>query len=172
MRTKISLETVICLALIFLGIGAYLTIGWGESSASPFLLRQERAMGALDYQSMPKIYAIALVLFCAINILFQFTKRSIEQRAAEQAALDAEAKDLIHEQIIRFRTVATIVVSAAYALLLPYVFFFPATVIFLFVMFWVYGQRNLKITLPISLVGAFCLWGLFIKLAGLPLGKI
>lgn len=172
MRIKISLEMVVCALFIVVGVIAYMTIGWGEGTASPFLLRQERAMGTLDYQSMPKIYAIALIVFSTINILFQFTKRSREQRAAEEQARAEEVLDIGRMRMIRFRTAVTLVLVVAYALLLPYTPFMPATIVFLFFMLRIYGQKDIKITLPVSLAGAFCLWGLFIKLADLPLGKM
>ena len=172
MRIQISLETVLCIALIALGALAYLTIGWAEESASPFLLRQERALGALDYASLPKIYAIALVAFCAVNILLQFTKRRRAQRAEEEKAAAEAAESPQSQKSIRFRTLATIVLIFLYALLLPRTPFLYSTAVFLFVMFWVYGQRNLKLTIPVSAGGALCLWALFIKLANLPLGSM
>ena len=171
MRIKISLEMIICVAFIILGIVAYLTIGWAESTASPFLLRQERAMGALDYSSLPRIYAIALVVCCVANILLMFTKRHQEQQAAEEKKKTETAPDEERQQTIRFRTLATLVLVIAYSLLLKYVPFLYLSMAFLLVMFWVYGQKDLKIIIPVSVIGAFCLWGLFIKLASLPLGN-
>ena len=174
-RIKISLELIICVAFIICGLVAYLTIGWAESSASPFLLRQERAIGALDYSSLPRIYAIALVVCCVANILLMFTKKYQEQQAKEEkkkaAAVLGAAPDEVRQRMIRFRTLSTLVLIIAYSLLLRYVPFLYLSMAFLLVMFWVYGQKNLKITIPVSVVGALCLWGLFIKLASLPLGN-
>ena len=177
MRTKISLETIVCLAFIGLGIFAYLTIGQSESSASPFLLNQERALGALDYSSLPKIYAVTLVVCCVANLLLQSIKRRREQQTPEYQVLKekAEAKappDLQQQDLIRFRTLATISLTVLYSLLLPHTPFLYPTIAFLFAMFWVYGQRNLMRTLLVSILGGFSLWGLFIKLASLPLGII
>jgi hypothetical protein len=170
-RIQISLELIICVAGIILGTFAYLTIGWAESTASPFLLNQERAMGALDYSSLPRIYALALVACCAANILLMFTKRNQEQQAEEAKKKAATAPGEEQQRVIRFRTLGTLFLVIVYSLLLKYVPFLYLSMVFLLVMFWVYGQRNFKITIPISVIGALCLWGLFIKLASLPLGN-
>ncbi len=166
MRKK-TLEIIVCLALIGLGIAAYLTIGLAEGSASKFLLRQERGMGSLDYQSLPKIYSLALIAFCAANVLLLQIKR----RRAESPQENAAPSDPRKRRLTVFRTAGTVLLLLAYVFAMQFTPFFAVTAVFLFLLFNLYGKTNPKISLPLSLAGALFFWVVFIKIANLPIGS-
>jgi hypothetical protein len=178
MSKKIRIEMVICLVLIVLGIIAYLTIGLSEDTASRFLLRQERELGAMDYQSLPRIYSIALVVLCSLNIGLTLYKNRQEKLAgleSDVARADAATEEEAGQAppaLVRARTLGTAALLAVYALVMPHVPFYASTALFLFLLFLLYGKTNLKVVLPLTLAGTFLFWFTFIKVASLPIGAM
>ena len=180
MRIK-SLESLVCMVLMGVGLVALMTIGMAEETASQFLLAQERALGALDYQSLPKIYAIALIILCAANIGLLYLKNKNAENTitpspdeAGEAGEPDDGSGLTPEEMKRrtlVRTVGTAVLLIAYCLIMPFISFFISTAIFLLLLFMLYGKTDLKISLPLSLAGAAFFWVVFIKIANLPIGN-
>ena len=180
MRIK-SLESLVCMVLMGVGLVALMTIGMAEETASQFLLAQERALGALDYQSLPKIYAIALIILCAANIGLLYLKNKNAENTitpspdeAGEAGEPDDGSGLTPEGMKRrtlVRTVGTAVLLIAYCLIMPFISFFISTAIFLLLLFMLYGKTDLKISLPLSLAGAAFFWVVFIKIANLPIGN-
>lgn len=169
MLKKIPLEIVICFVLILLGFFAYMTIGLAEGSASKFLLRQERNMGALDYKSLPQIYAVALILLCTTNIFLIIMK----QRKSNQTGSTCESRlNAAPQKIVALRTIGTAALLIAYAAVMPFVPFFVSTAVFLFLLFVLYGKTRLKILLPLTIGGTAFFWFVFIKIASLPIGTV
>lgn len=173
-----ALESVVCLVLVGVGIAALLTIELAEETASKFLLQQERVLGALDYRSLPRIYAIALIVLCTANIgLLYFKSRTggktITASVAEpkpgddNSGLDPAAKK--RRTIIR--TVGTAILLVVYSLAMPCASFFLGTALFLLLLFLLYGKTDLRISLPLSLAGAVFFWIVFIKIANLPISN-
>ena len=146
--------------LILTGIAAYCSVGLAESSASPFLLAQERNLGGFDYQTLPRLYAVILVILCAANLFFIL-------RARKKSPVTVEGDGTRPDRRLVLRTIGTAVLLAAYTLLLPYISFFAATAVFMFLLFRLYGRRNLFVNGGIALTGSFVFWFFFVKVANL-----
>lgn len=163
MQPKITLEIWLCLGLICLGVFALLTIELAEDSASPFLLRQERSMGTLDYTTLPNISALALIVLSAANIgLIKFKHRKTKPSAA------ADSTPTQHK-LVRWRTVGTAIFLLAYTLALPHVPFFFSTALFLATLFWLYGLQQWKKNIAIACIGSGFFWLIFVYISSLAL---
>ncbi len=171
MIKKIPLEIIVCFVLVLIGLGAYLTVGFAEDTASKFLLRQERNMGSLDYKSLPQIYALALITLCTANIFLMTLKQRRSEQARDESITPEDGADA-QKTRIGTRTVATAALLIAYAAIMPLVPFFVSTSVFLFLLFILYGKTNLKIVLPLTLGGTAFFWFVFIKIASLPIGTM
>ncbi len=157
--TKKQLELLVSLVLIAIGAAAMCTVGLAEDSASPFLLSQERALGGgLDYGTFPRIYAGALIILGVLNILL-ISKSGL--REGTHAGQPEKRRQ------IALLTVLTGIFTLVYTLSLPYVPFVPATTVFLFAMFRLYGQKSLLRNAVIAAAGAGLLWFVFIRLSHL-----
>lgn len=166
MQRKLVLEIWLCIGLVCLGVLALMTIGMAEDSASPFLLQQERSMGTLDYQTLPNISAIALIVLSIANIgLITFKSKRTTAAQTEKT----QTADHLQAKIVQIRTAGTALLLVLYTLVLPHVPFFISTAIFLGLLFWLYGRKNWKITLCVACVGAGFFWFIFVYVSSLAL---
>lgn len=164
---KENLEIYVCLILALVGVGAYATVGMAEGSASVFLLKQERAMGALDYQTLPKICAIGMIALSLVNISMILFKRKKEE-AIVLGEPQADIKPMTNnKKTIFVRTAGSLVLLVLYALLLPYIHFVVLTAVFLFVLFFLYGKTKIAPAAMVAGIGATAFWIVFIKIANL-----
>ena len=150
---------IVSLVLIGVGCTALGTIRLSEDSASPFLLSQERALGGLDYSTFPRLYAIALIVLALINILMLIRNR-INDENAEKVSPEKRRRIII-------LTIETALFTFIYTILLPYVNFIVDTAVFLFVMFWIYGQRKLLLNIAVSAGCSAVFWFVFVRLSHL-----
>ncbi len=157
-----TLEIALSLAMIALSCVAYFTVGFAEDTASSFLLRQERSMGAMDYQTVPKICAIVLAILSICNILIVILKKN----KAAQAEVKVDKRE---RQIVAVRILGSLVALVVYAALLSKIPFAILTFFFIFALFRLYGQSNyVKNALIAALISAG-FWLLFIQVAKLSL---
>ena len=157
-QTRNRLEFVVSLVLLGIGAGALCSIDASEGSASSFLLNQERELGGIDFSTFPKIYAILLMICCAANILLLLKK----------GLRDSPGKDSRERRRhILLLTGLTAALTLLYTLLLPHMPFILATLAFLFLMFWIYGERHLWKNLAVSAGCSVLFWCVFIKLSHL-----
>ncbi len=160
---KNTLEIALSLAMIALSFVAYFTIGFAEDTASSFLLRQERSMGGIDYQTVPKICAIVLAILSALNILIVVVKKK------KVSVEDSVVVDKKEKQLVTIRIIGTLILLLIYALLLAKIPFALLTFAFIFSLFRLYGQSNYVKNAMIAAAISAGFWLLFIQVAKLSL---
>ena len=169
MRADSVKDLMVAAVLCLLGIGAFVSINLTE--ASP--IAETRS---LTHATMPSVYALILAflsLLYGANAAYRLLRLRAGRppfEAAEQVTSQEVGKGWIRERWpILFRTALTLVLLVAYVLLLKHVNFFLLTTVFLFTMFYVYGQNNYKKIAVIAVAGGACLSLLFISILKLPI---
>ncbi|MFQ5985246.1 MAG: tripartite tricarboxylate transporter TctB family protein [Alphaproteobacteria bacterium] len=162
-------DLVLGVALAAVGVYALVHINLTEGLAMQ--------PGGLTYRFFPRVLSVVLAVLSLgyVGSVLWRTRRPgpIEERDAAlpstpgaEVRLDAGPSGLMGLQV---RLVATLVLLLAYVFLIRYANFIVATILFLFVMFYVYGQRRLLRSAAIALIGgtalgAFLLYGLKLPL--------
>lgn len=173
MHEKIK-NLALAVALLGVGVFALATIG-----ATP---EQSRIASAatLNYASLPKTYGWALVILVGIYIITIFsdmynhwrTEKSHNKENLPAASKKLEADRSVSiwpSKVVLFRLAGTLLMLVSYVLSLQYVHFMVATTVFLFCMFFIYGQRSIKKISMISIAGGAAFYLLFIKGLNLPI---
>lgn len=124
---------------------------------------------SLDFATLPTIYGSILLVLSAIFFLgslrqFLSAKQRIPSEKTESAESDSPSSRLVVTRIV-----LTLVILVAYVVLLEYVQFLVVTSLFLFAMFWVFGQRSLWKMAALALLGGAGFHGLFIYVLDLPI---
>ena len=128
----------------------------------------------LTYATLPTIYAwilIALVsLYMGKTAFALWKSRPRDGQPADQDRAKASTPEAVFssQRTVILRTAATLLILLVYVLLLESVHFFILTVLFLAVLFFVYGQRSIPKIAAVSLVGGAVFYFLFIYLLKLP----
>lgn len=124
---------------------------------------------SLTFATLPTIYGCLLLLLSAIFFAGSLRRfLSDKHRDHPETTEDAET-DSPSSRTVLTRIGLTLVVLVAYVVLLDYVQFLVVTSLFLFVMFWVFGQRSLWKMAALALLGGACFHGLFIYVLDLPI---
>ncbi|MBO4318321.1 MAG: tripartite tricarboxylate transporter TctB family protein, partial [Mailhella sp.] len=116
------------------------------------------SLGGIDYSSFPKLYAVILIVLCSVNILL-LMKKGVSTQGGD-ASPEKRRRILI-------LTLLTGAITVIYTLLLPYVNFIAVTSVFLFVMFCLYGRKNMLLNGGVAVGGSVLFWFVFIFLSHL-----
>ena len=130
----------------------------------------------LTYATMPTIYSWILILLVAIYIAKTILAMWKEPAGKKKQPMNGdEPKESLSEsaftsqKTIMLRTIGTLFILFAYVLLLELVHFLILTILFLWLLFFTYGQRSiLKIT-AVSTCGGIVFYFLFIHILKLPI---
>lgn len=156
-------ELVLSSALMILSLSAVLIINTTGQQT------QVADTESLTFATMPTIYGSILLLLSAIFFLgslrqFLSAKHRIPSKTTEGAESDSPSS-----RTVITRIGLTLVILVTYVVLLEYVQFLVVTALFLFVMFWVFGQRSLWKMAAVALLGGASFYGLFIYVLDLPI---
>ena len=172
LREKIK-DSIFGVVLLGVGIFALVDINVGQpSSPAP--------PGEITYASFPTMLSILLTLlafgYLASSLMAVGRLRRSEgalQRVdgtpAADGGKDEEEIEPVDKRLVLIRTVGTLVFLLSYVFLIMYVEFTLATILFLFVMFYLYGQRSLIRIAATSVVGGGALGVFFLHVLHLPL---
>ncbi len=173
LREKIK-DSIFGVVLLGVGIFALVDINVGQpSSPAP--------PGAITYASFPTMLSVLLILlafgYLASSLMAVGRLRRSEgalQRvdgtpAADGGEDEEEIEPVVDKRLILIRTAGTLVFLLSYVFLMMYVEFTLATIPFLFVMFYLYGQRSLIRIAATSVVGGGALGAFFLHVLHLPL---
>ena len=172
LREKIK-DSIFGVVLLGVGIFALVDINVGQpSSPAP--------PGAITYASFPTMLSVLLILlafgYLASSLMAVGRLRRSEgalQRVdgtpAADGGEDEEEIEPVDKRLILIRTAGTLVFLLSYVFLIMYVEFTLATILFLFVMFYLYGQRSLVRIAAMSVVGGGALGAFFLHVLHLPL---
>ena len=173
MHEKIK-NLVLAVALLGVGVFALATIG-----ATP---EQSRIASAatLNYASLPKTYGWVLVILVGIYIITIFidmynhwrTEKFQNRESLPVASKKLETDRTVSiwpSKVIVFRLAGTLLMLVLYVFSLEFVHFMLTTTVFLFCMFFIYGQRSIKKIAMISIAGGAAFYLLFIKGLNLPI---
>ena len=167
-------DLLLALGLLAVGIVALVAIN------APKEQSRIASGAALTYAAMPSIYAwlliVLVVLFIATTLRAMWAERSVAQSdgrdetsaPSDEAQIDVEAQ-AVRRKTILLRTWGTLATLLAYVLLLEYVHFMILTMLFLFVMFLVFGQRSIKKIAAVSICGGAAFYFLFIYILNMPI---
>ena len=129
----------------------------------------------LTYATLPTIYAwilIALVsLYMGKTAFALWKSRLTDRRGTPGGIPEASTPEAAFssQRTVILRTAVTLLILLVYVLLLDSVHFFILTVLFLSVLFFVYGQRSIPKIAAVSLVGGAVFYFLFISILKLPI---
>lgn len=164
------------LAIALLGVGVF-TLATIEATPE-----QSRIASAatLNYASLPKTYGWTLVILTGIYISTIFIDiykhLSIEKlQGRESLPIDRKKVEadrptsIWPSKIVLFRLTGTLLMLVFYVFSFEYVHFLVATTVFLFCMFFIFGQRSLKKIAMVSIAGGAAFYLLFIKGLNLPI---
>jgi hypothetical protein len=161
---------------LLLGFGL-LSVGVVALLAIRIPVQQTRiSSGAkLTYATLPTIYSWILILLVFLYMAktgFAIWKdHADEKRPMSGDEPKGSGPEIAYssQKVILLRTISTILILLAYVLLLEHVHFFILTILFLSVLFFIYGQRSiLKIT-AVSVCGGTVFYILFIYILKLPI---
>lgn len=162
-------DLALAAALVGVGIAALIVVQTTTPEDSI------RGAEALTFATLPTIYGAALVglatlyfLGAAIGLL-RDRRTARPQVAAPKAVPAAEEGEVVPARTVAVRTWTTLALLIAYAALLEVLPFFPITAAFLFLLFWLYGQRSPVKTGAIALLGGGAFYLLFIQILNLPI---
>ena len=105
---------------------------------------------------------IALFTICMAYCLFMEGKHQVD---AEKAGGQAAAADPIKLKNV----VVVVIISVLYYILMRFISFIPATILFLAALMWFMGERRWKVLIPVAVVAplviyAIFAWGLSVRL--------
>ncbi|UCH20335.1 MAG: tripartite tricarboxylate transporter TctB family protein [Deltaproteobacteria bacterium] len=168
MKERIK-DLLLGFGLLAVGVVALLTI------RIPVQQTRISSGAKLTYATLPKIYSWILILLVCLymaKVVFAIWKdRAAEKRPIGGDEPKESAPEIAYssQKVILLRTIGTVIIVLAYVLLLEHLHFFILTILFLFVLFFVYGQRSiLKIT-AVSICGGTVFYILFIHILKLPI---
>ena len=162
-------DLTLAAALIGVGIAALIVV----QTTTP----EDSIQGAeaLTFATLPTIYGVALVglatlyfLGAAVGLL-RDRRAARSQVATPKAVSAAEERVVVPARTVAVRTWATLALLITYATLLEVLPFFPITAAFLFMLFWLYGQRSPVKTGAVALLGGAAFYLLFIQILKLPI---
>jgi len=168
MKEKVK-DLLLGFGLLAVGIVALMTI------PTPGQQTSISSAAELTYATMPTIYSWILILLVAIYIaktIFAIWKEPVNEKQPtngdEPKAILPEAAFLLQKTII-LRTIGTLLILLTYVLLLEHVHFLILTILFLSVLFFVYGQRSIPKIAAVSACGGIVFYFLFIYILKLPI---
>ena len=139
--------------LAAIAVTAIVSISTTERPAMSF-----QFASGLEFGTLPKLYAGLMLLLCLINAAYALFAR--KKQAADVPATD---------KLSPVRAAVTIVMLFAFVSLMGKIHFVFLCAGFLFILFLVYGKRNMLQVTGISLGGAVALHGIFVIALGLRL---
>ena len=160
-------DLVLALILFAVGLGAFLYIQYG-----PGVALQNSRDAAITYRSFPSVVSGLLMLLSAVFAMasarawLRARARDKPEAAAPEGADDAQPAGLSH---LGLRVVALLVLLIAFANALGMAPLFVLASVFLFVSFFVFGQRRPVRMGVVALLGGACFHGLFVTVLNLPL---
>jgi len=156
-------ELVLSSALMIIGLAAVLAINaTGQHS-------QVADTDSLTFATLPTIYGSLLLLLSAIFFAGSLRRYLAQRNRGHSKTTDDAESDAPSSRTVLARISLTLVCLVAYVALLHYVQFMVVTSLFLFAMFWVYGQRSFGKMAALALLGGACFHGLFIYILDLPI---
>ena len=129
----------------------------------------------LTYATLPTIYSWILILlvslYMAKTVFAIWKDRTDEKQPINQNEPKERAPEITYasQKVIILRTIGTLLILLAYVLLLEHVHFFILTILFLSVLFFVYGQRSIPKIAAVSVCGGTVFYILFIHILKLPI---
>jgi hypothetical protein len=158
-------DIIISIFLICLAVFAIVVINSGE-----FVKTIET--GSLTHATLPTIYGVLLMLLSGsllINAVIKVIAFRKQEKAGGTIKNPNEKQETGMTGIFLLRFFGTVAMLVAYAMLLAYVNFIILTVLFLAILFVLYGRKSpLKIALA-SIIGGTAFYILFIAILNLPL---
>ena len=146
-------ELAVTGVLAAIAVTALVSISATERPAMSF----QYASG-LEFGTLPKLYAGLMLLLCLINAAYALFAR-------KKQTADAPASD----KLSLMRAAATIGMLFVFVSLIGKIHFALLCAGFLFILFLIYGKRNMIQIVGISLGGAAALHGIFVIALGLRL---
>jgi Na+/melibiose symporter-like transporter len=166
----------LALAIALLGVGVFALIAIGATS------EQSRIVSAatLNFASLPTIYAKVLIFLVGVYLLTIFIDIHKQRKTSQiqnNGRSSASEKEIETDQssptwssrVIILRMIGTLLLLVLYVFCLEYIHFMIATTVFLFCMFYVFGQKSLKKITMVSIAGGAAFYLLFIKGLNLPI---
>lgn len=161
MKRKDFGEIMFSVFLLLLSIFALLYINSGRqatiSSAQSF-----------DFATIPTLWALILGALVIVHLVITVISKK-NMPVETSAASEKGETDKEKEKIVRLRTLFTFLALVAYVVLLGKINFFILSFGFLFVMFYILGQRKIWLNAAVSVIGGVLLYLILIVGLQLPL---
>ncbi|MEV8468902.1 tripartite tricarboxylate transporter TctB family protein [Fluviibacterium sp. DFM31] len=152
-------DLVTAVGLLVFALAGFLYINPNGSGVWP-------GPGGMTWRTMPFIYSSLLSVLSIIYVVQSILKIRAERKLTRTPVPPEQQAE---NRLILFRRVATFAFLMAYVSLLRVFGFAIVTPIFLFALFRLYARGDWKGDAVISLVGAFALWLLFVRILHLNL---
>lgn len=160
MKKKATGELILSMLFALVGVASVLIIKGTETNAIS-------NTGATDFSTFPTIFGSILAMLSFINAGRAFRETRKETADNTEVAENAEEKQKQH--MIHIRVAIMFALCLAFALLLKKVSFAVLSFVFLFLSFYVLGQKKLLVNALVSLAGSGLIYMVFIVLLKLPL---
>lgn len=157
--SELSKDVVLAIVLMVFGAGALIVLAYTHSGGA-------HVANVVGFATLPRLYASLLIGLGALlggNSLIEM------HRDARAGRAPLRNRSPLADRTVLLRTVGTVALLVLYVIGLEHTAFFPATTVFLGVMFLIYGRAPLWRVLLVAILGAAALDVLFIQVINLPL---
>ena len=160
----VTKDLLIGVTVFALGLGALLYIQYGPGEAL-----QTSRDAQITFRSFPSVISALLMLLSGIFVAVSLVSRSRVQSESGSAVTADETGKQKGPPYLALRMAGLLILLIAYAILLGAVPYYLLTAIFLFILFFIFGETNPLRNLIVAALGGAAFHGLFVMVLHLPL---